>query len=371
MKKIRVLYVISTLRNCGPVTILYNIIKHLDKRIFEVTVLTLSPENENSRENEFKKIGVNIIKLNLTRLEMLVYGKKRIRKLFKNSNWDIVHTHGYRPDIYISNENLNINTVNTIHNFPHIDYIHKRGKLLGSYMLKKQIKALRQIKYPVACSKSVQKSIKNNFGINTLCVQNGIDIKKYTSVDLDIIDDIKNKLDITKNKKILLWVGAFSNEKNPKIMIDAFNQIDCENYLLIMLGGGKLINKYREYASNNQNIIIKGSVLNIEEYLNISDVFISTSRTEGMPNAVLEALSIGLPVILSNIEPHIEIINESKTEIGKLFDLESQQSLVNCIGQIEEINKLKNNSLDLMSYKFNDKSMSKGYENIYLDIVNQ
>ncbi|KII75256.1 glycosyltransferase family 4 protein, partial [Vibrio renipiscarius] len=55
------------------------------------------------------------------------------------------------------------------------------------------------------------------------------------------------------------------------------------------------------------NILFLGNVDNVVDYLSLADVFIMFSKSEGFPNAVLEALSTGLPCILSNIPSHADV----------------------------------------------------------------
>ena len=94
-----------------------------------------------------------------------------------------------------------------------------------------------------------------------------------------------------------------------------------------------------------------------------SDFYISASKSEGMPNSVLEALQFELPVILSNIEPHKEI--NSLGKIGVVFENNNENDLVNKIEKIigdlppnKEIKKVKN--------MICASRMSKEYMKIYL-----
>ena len=64
----------------------------------------------------------------------------------------------------------------------------------------------------------------------------------------------------------------------------------------------------------------------VKDYLQAADIFISTAVSEGLPNTVLEALSSGLPCILSDIGPHREII-EKNVGAGKLFKLRDSVEL--------------------------------------------
>src|SRR5690625_7843892 len=87
-----------------------------------------------------------------------------------------------------------------------------------------------------------------------------------------------------------------------------------------MLGGGELQSACKALAGQTNNILIKGAVANVAEYLQASDYFVSCSKAEGLPMAVIEALAWGLPCVLSDIPPHYEIF-EACPSIGTLYKL--------------------------------------------------
>ena len=64
----------------------------------------------------------------------------------------------------------------------------------------------------------------------------------------------------------------------------------------------------------------------VQEYLGASNYFISASLAEGLPNSVLEAMACGLPCILSNIPPHVEI-HEMNKDSSLMFDIKDVKGL--------------------------------------------
>ena len=100
------------------------------------------------------------------------------------------------------------------------------------------------------------------------------------------------------------------------------------------------------------------------ELLNLADAFVSSSETEGLPLAVLEAISTGKFVYLSDIPQHREILEEYPYA-GKLYHL----------GKIEELTKLlqiacddikKSNTISLVGTNFDIGIMSERYKNYYM-----
>ncbi len=104
--------------------------------------------------------------------------------------------------------------------------------------------------------------------------------------------------------------------------------------MLYILGDGINRDNLMKKYCNASNVIFTGSVSNVEEYLAASDVYISTSKSEGLPNGVLEAMAVGLPVLLSDIPQHKEIF-EVDENIGVLYKLGNLTSLIDSIRKSE------------------------------------
>ena len=94
----------------------------------------------------------------------------------------------------------------------------------------------------------------------------------------------------------------------------------------------------------------------------MSDVFVSSSESEGLPNGVLEALASGIPVMLSNIPQHLEILEEVNN-VGNTYSL----------GEIEELTRLMESNLefegDLQKSKLTMEKMGKLYLKTYEKIL--
>ena len=90
-----------------------------------------------------------------------------------------------------------------------------------------------------------------------------------------------------------------------------------------------------------------------------------------MPNAVLEAMSCNLPVLLSKIEPHKEILY-SKNNIGSLIDLK-KDNLINIIKNLEkkDLKTIGKNAREVIENKFSDKKMSLNYQRLYLKALEE
>ena len=153
----------------------------------------------------------------------------------------------------------------------------------------------------VACSEGEYEEIKK-FTVNVIRINNAINTEK--------IDRIIDKINVENYKKTKIKIGTIgriSYQKNPKL----FNEI-AENFLdyeFIWIGDGELKN---ELKSNNIKVtgwLNREEV--IKELLDL-DIFIMTSLWEGMPIALLEAMYVKKPVIVSDVIGNRDVIKNFK-----------------------------------------------------------
>ena len=109
---------------------------------------------------------------------------------------------------------------------------------------------------------------------------------------------------------------------------------------------------------------------NVEEYLHASDIYISSSKSEGLPNGVLEAMACGLPLIVSNIPQHTEIIELNKKS-GLTYRLGDIDDLKEKINQmlIQDLIAMGNESNKVVIQDLSAELMSKRYQDIYKEII--
>lgn len=105
-----------------------------------------------------------------------------------------------------------------------------------------------------------------------------------------------------ERKKQIVSVGRLSEQKNQKMLIEAFCQLPkkYDNYKLFIYGEGDLREELEELVKKcemENRIFLPGVVENVKEKIYDSSLFVMTSDYEGMPNALMEAMALGLPVI--------------------------------------------------------------------------
>lgn len=372
---INILHIISTLQQTGPVMVLYNILKYLDKSNFSAKIVTLSPEPSDTMWSKFEELGVSISSLKLSRLQGFFSGITRLQGVVSESNPNIVHLWGIRADLLAVQGLRRYKRVSSLQNYPLDDYVMTYGWLKGYSMAQIHFYALSQSHRIVACSTSVRKLVEANQKFsNTIIIPNAVDTSRFSSVTIKEKHKLREQLNLPIDKFVFISVGQLSTRKDPLTIIESFltSTWDTRKPLLIFVGDGPLREVCMSRGERSDNLLFTGSIENVMDYLRAADYYISASTAEGLPNAVLEAIACGLPVCLSNIEPHKELLNLGG-KIGVQFLAGNSQSLTAAIDTLLKVDKesMQQNALALVREKLNAQYMASQYEKLYSTLVNE
>ena len=117
------------------------------------------------------------------------------------------------------------------------------------------------------------------------------------SSKIEVIPNPVNlEVPVSQKKNIILSVGRLDENKNQRLIIEAFAIIKSKDWRLVICGDGKTKSKLESLISElnlTESIELPGEVANIEEYYAEAKIFAFASRSEGFPNVLLEAMSHG------------------------------------------------------------------------------
>jgi GalNAc-alpha-(1->4)-GalNAc-alpha-(1->3)-diNAcBac-PP-undecaprenol alpha-1,4-N-acetyl-D-galactosaminyltransferase len=138
-------------------------------------------------------------------------------------------------------------------------------------------------------------------------------IRRKTSVIFNPVTEKVFTLDDQEKKDTIVSVGRLAKQKNHKMLITAFSKIckDFPSYKMIIWGEGPLRNELETYISTlglQNRILLPGRSEDVINEMNHSKLFCLTSDGEGMSNAMIEAICLGLPVITTNVSGAGELI---------------------------------------------------------------
>ena len=191
----------------------------------------------------------------------------------------------------------------------------------------------------------------NKYVKKVLFIQNGVDTEFYKPVSGAISTRLREEYGIDVTKRIIVFSGAISERKNILFLIKVLNQLnqEQEDCYHLLLAGPQSKNKYLAFDENYYNEVIKmidryGLSTHVhftyydEPNANVyqmSDIYISVSNEEGMPNSVIEAMACGLPIVALNKDGNMNtLIRDNKN--GFLIDTEDVARFTESIRKITE-----------------------------------
>ena len=219
---------------------------------------------------------------------------RKIKKILKETNADVVHTHRYCAQYAVPAAILAgvKHRVHTIHNIA-----QKENGRLARKLNRFFFKHCHVI--PVALSELIRDSVVKEYRIDKNKIHvvfNGIDLSHCLPKDDYTIKDVFK----------ILHIGRFSTQKNHIGLLKAF-QLFHDKYSdseLWLIGDGEKKNEIEQYVQDNNlenNVKFLGLQENVYEYLHNADVFALPSNYEGVPMTLIEAMGTGLPIVATNV----------------------------------------------------------------------
>lgn len=268
----------------------------------------------------------------------------RLRRIIKKHKINLIHAHLYWPTIIARlAKPTKVPLLYTLHNITSQDAFLRNRK---SLCLEKITKTDNHI--PIYVSEAVKNDYEKYIG-NTgegYVLYNFVDDCFFSPPAVSIV---RNKTDSIK----LVAVGTLKAQKNYTYLLEAFNYLRDQNIYLDIYGEGpcrgELEAMMQEYDLHK--VALMGAHHNPWEVLPYYDAFVLASAYEGFGIAVVEAMAVGLPCFLSDIDTLREVTNNEAT----FFDLASPQDCAN------KIKKMLTHSREIENLAVQARNRAKSY----------
>ncbi|WP_297943224.1 glycosyltransferase [uncultured Campylobacter sp.] len=287
-----------------------------------------------------------------------------LNKFIKDNDIEIVHSHGKGAGIYsrmlkILNPRLKI--VHTLH-----------GVHIGEYgFLKKSVYIFLERFLTLFTDKFINVSNSEN----SLCLKLRLFKKSkceivYNGIKALLKDDhAKIKFNLSE-KRVVTTISRFDYQKNMSLAYEiAQNFKDNSDIVFLWLGDGDDRTKFESMAQKDGvNIIFTGFTDEIPAYLSATDIYLSTSRWEGLPYALIEAQSLGIPIVATNVVGNNEVVENGKS--GFLFESAQQarQDIEILLNDEQIYGKMQGEALLNFKNKFDIGIAVRKVEKIYEEI---
>lgn len=351
-------------------------LKFFKEKGYEVHVATSNDENEVFPYCDVKHtISFERSPLKLNNIKAI----KQIKQLLRVENFDLIHCHtpmGGAVTRFAFNKSRSSGTIimYTAHGFhfckgapiqnwliyyPIEKYLSKRTDILVT---------INHEDYCLAKKKFYAKRIEMIHGI-------GVDDKKFNEEPLaeDTIKKYKSEFKISDNDFVIMYVAELNKNKNQLMLIEAMNEIIKSNgsCKLLLIGKGDLYDYYNDKINKlklQENIKLLGYRSDVNQLLKLADLYVATSKREGLPVNLVEAALSGVPLLAKKNRGHNEIVNDGVN--GFLFD--TQNELMELILKLQNDKKLlldlKENARDSVKRFILDNAYSEQIK-IYEDVL--
>lgn len=299
---------------------------------------------------------------------------KAVAKICKDNKIDIIHAQYPRENCIANLSRLYYNKTKIVFTNHILTQNNAIWKAINTLLCSKSEKTI------AVCNHSRDLLISNGYNKKKIeIVYNGAEKVSDTRLENALENNIKKELGLDNDTKIISTVMRICDVKRPWFLVEAvekLTKISNEKFVCIIAGDGELTENTKKLASQKnleEKIIFLGYRNDIEKLLCVSDIFTNTSQSEALSFAITEALSFGVPCVVSNVGGNGEIINDKNTN-GFLIDKDDTDAFAKALKNLLEDavlhetfkNGAKKSSQDIFSL---EKSLEKTYS-IYQSLLN-
>ncbi len=327
MQPINILHVISKLPIGGVENQLLLTLKKYDRSKLNPIVCSLLDKGEIGKEIE--EAGIEVISLNKLKHRFDPTIVKDLYRIIKKRDIKIVRTHQYHANLYgrlgawLAKAPC---IIASVHN------VYTRDRKLHRRMINRFLSRVSD--KVVAVSETVKHDILKYDGLSedkVTVIYNGIDTARFSHINGNII---RKELKVPFDVPIIGTIGRLTFQKGIKYLIEAVSLVKkrFSKIILIIVGDGPIKDELQNYANTldlNENVIFTGFRRDIPALLAAMDIFVLPSLWEGLPNALIEAMASGKPVIATDILPIREIMNSEK--VGILIPPQNSNAIADSI----------------------------------------
>lgn len=376
IKKPRILCLAMKVAVGGVERLTLDVIREL-KDSFSFAYIALEPISAENGSMHFE-ISNNV--------EFLIEGNEIVSREQHVSLLSYINTQ-YKPDlVWVTNGSVwlhqNISTFKDIFkNTPIVDqqcYDHKAG-----WINKISTKSNTGFDHYVAVNEHINQVFINNLKMkksNVSLIKHGVCFKNATqllNMNPDNKETIKQELGIPSGKKIWIFVGRLTTQKNPLLFLELakLNIDSASEEHFVLIGNGELVNECQAFIKQHKltNVTMINRIDPISKAFFIADGMVITSHYEGLPLALIEAIYVGVPIFSSDVGEIKSVVE--KYDAGLIYDITDihklNSSFMEFKGNEKEYKINIRSKRDDFYDEYSMKSVSKKYSNLWCRLIKE
>lgn len=305
----RVLHVLAPAPYGGLESVVQSLAHGLQQRSIDVHIAAVITPDHNAESHPFLQACRNAgATVHTIRLPGRAYLQERaaIAELCARLQPAVVHTHGYRADLIAASAARAAGrpTVTTVHGFTGGGW---RNRLYEHV----QRRAFRSFDAVIAVSRKLHEQLSaSGVSEQRLHVIQNAWAGAATALDRTAA---RTRLGLQQNVLWIGWVGRLSHEKGPDVLLDAMPSLP-DTVHCAFVGDGPLLQKLTERAQQlgvTDRVRFTGRVDNAAALARAFDCFVLSSRTEGTPIALFEAMAAEVPIVATAVGGVPDVVDDS------------------------------------------------------------
>lgn len=288
------------------------LISNLDRTRFKPIVIVTSASGEPTQiERKLEHAGVEVIRIEAGKIASMFRAPLKLLRIARLEKHVVLHPYGFRSDMICWMSRVRPRLGNVRNNLRY-NYQRIFGNPAGRVISAVNLFFLRRTDLVVACGEAARGNL-SSMDQKSVAIRNAIDPVIYR----EFMCSGQTPRQQVRTKPTYVTVASKIPGKNIEFLVEEFAAARSGSRRLLVIGcaAPELVERHR----NTQAVEFRGHVAKPGDALLEADFFISASEHEGMPNAVLEALIMGRPVVLSEIPAHLEIMQLVGNDLGATF----------------------------------------------------
>lgn len=378
----KIALLVPSLRNSGPIIGVYTLAQlYVRQGIFPDIIALSSIEESESLEADFRALGVDVTVLN-TSIKHPLSLINTLRTLIQNKEYKLVHSTGFRPDIFLSFVKSSINSLrilSTVRSELYNDLKFEHGSVIAALSTRAWVWAFSRFDAVVPHSLAIKAAL-SSYGVRPSqmqCIYNGVDTVRYKPPSVEERTAARARLAISDDTVVIGHVGHITKLKGVEYIVEALAQLPRDsNIKFISVGVGDQMESLESRARAlgiSDKIIWAGKQNDVLPYLYAMDIFTLPSWTEGLPRALMEACATGLPAIVSDIQGCREVVVNGGNGLcvtpGNAYEMSI--ALMRLISSQELRRSMGESSRIKIEQTFSAEAMVCGYLKLYDLLGNQ
>ena len=319
-KKISVLQFVNTLEFGGATDYALTLCENIDSQVFETRFATGPGSGWEARAEQCNEhvLALDTMKPTHTdESDNTVWGDLvalwRLYRYLRQHDIQVIHSHGSKSRLIGGLASWLARTPVRIHSAHGFAFNSRMPKWKFSiFLVLEKLMGVLHHELVLESQHDLEEARRHKLSKNSLCIYTGILFKDKT--DDTTIAKLRDSLGVT-DEVLVLMVGRLTEQKDPHTFVKSAQLVNekSESTVFAVVGDGDLFDSTSELVPDKDRVKLLGRRTDAKELIDACDIYMLTSRWEGIPLTILAAMASGKPIVATNKLGLPEVVIDGKT----------------------------------------------------------